>query len=1097
MPGRLMDQHDGTDLDVEEQRQFKRQRIDSPDAQINGPVPRSTSSFAEPDELKGDAPPEIVHITEGFYPLSRLLQRLSQECATDFGELLEAIPASDPPQPNGLSAPHAPPSLSSVDAQRKRLWMDFAKKHRDRFTKALVLVRWSAQAQEASRLIDVATWLHFQTMQYHNAVNGLGEIKKSMTRLKIPSPDIETAVDVLSRGTVARAPDLGYIPPSPLSATKLLKSLRNLNTLLHIRLARDEALPSYLRSYKIHSGRVTFTAPSEFELDVSIASDDPASQFYLIDFRLLFTPHTDIPPALLHGTLEPRANAALATEGLVGCFQLLRDFVLTHKINLLRRQAIQLNSKEWAGSLRVESTHRSLNIQYWKERAGGKNWIEIGVKSGVAPELQVDWKQDQQPRLCYRCFRAGKEVTADVSINLRPDELDVERIVKSAIAQHSSFVLASIDKAAESRNTVLRTSNTEPRACSLEVSYDGLFSSRSLTVVIESLSGRIALQPWTQTIVRYEDALNRLRDPASEVWPSIRRLQTSELQREAEEFVVQAGFTLVRDVDSRHTFPAALRARFFRLPGIMAGPWILAWTLPADQKPSWSVVELDSHASATHKVTRSFRLADQTPANAHRLALAATSMILRQSFEDQLIARHANYSISADGGGLQFTIERASVLSNQGRSSSLWASDDILIDIMSPSRGQSGRSKAQGRSAVPTSHVVYGQIRLSNKTREALKEASSFAEEFKEDGTFALALRHELGSKTVLSDAVSRLRGLQRLCASVDALCSANLKPQRASFSRVDFCYSHESPELQASIVFSGSHAQSASSLQLEPANNPHKRILKQLRASLATSVSLDPCAQFDAFLTTLQSTLPIVRALQKIEDADTAGDILIDPRTPSHYRLAFPALHTTLKVFLAIRRDVPCWTITHAEPPPIDPPPSSDPKAALQAQANAALSPIFDGKGPDWLGMKTGVIAVASPAPSTSDAIVAAARVTEGLLASVAAALQAALPAATLELGSEPGPAVTTNGPAGTGTGTAPNVQTQTLAQAQNIAAQAAAAQKRAAKPKPGKIELPSNPVLVAAQQQQHLQQLANGHGNAGNVRNGIKKEQEIITLD
>ncbi|KAB8343211.1 hypothetical protein FH972_022801 [Carpinus fangiana] len=1050
MPGRLMDHHGRPDAEADDARQFKRQRTEAaPPPQPPQPMPNGLASEpaaprAGGNPVKGaprEEPPDIEHITEGFYPLSALYQRISQECATDFGDLLDNMPHAAP-QTNGVSASQHLQPLTSIDAQRRRLWMEFSRKHRDRFTKLLVLTRAGAQATEASRLIDVGNWLHFQTMHYETTLWRLADIKRFMSRFKIPAPDIETAVDVLSKGSVSRAPDLGYLPPAPLTPANLLKSLRNINTILHIRLTKDEDLPPYLRSYRVHSGRVTFTAPGEFELDVSVADEDPASQFYLIDLRLLFSPNTDIPASLLHGILEPRANGVLAKEGLTGCFQLLRDFVLTHKINILRRQAVQLNGKAWAGALRVEPAHRSLVVQYWKERPGGKSWIEIGVQSGVTAGRQADESDDQHPRLGYRLFRAGKEVK-HLKLDLEPAELDFERILKCVIAQHTSDILSKISTSVASSHSVLRESVADPRACSLELPYSSPYGARSMTVLLEALSGKFVLQPWSQNATRYEDAINKLRDPGNEAAPQIQRFQGSEIQRETDAFVERGGLTVAQDVNSRNMFPSALRVRFFKLPGRPYGTWLVGWLLSPDRQSIWKAIELDLQPSGIHNVRRSIDLDEQDPPTASALAHAVVNKIHKQLIEDQLNAAGARYSFSADGGELSVKVERSSLLSNTRHSQSLWASDDIVIAVPAASNA---RNTANSRGQGITSHIIYGQMRLGQNMREALKGAKSFNDEFHEDGRFGLLLGHELGSTTVISDAVARLLALQRLCALVGTLCSANLKPQRADSQQVDFSYSTEQPELKALITFKADRL----SLELEPATNPHNRILHFLRAQLnAAAAPVDPTPRFESFLTLLQSTLPILRALHAVETEDKGANAVVHTRDVRHFRLAYSSLSLGLDIRMRERRGRHYWTISYAD----------EHIAAGGVEVEKALAKLFEGKGPNWFGVKSGIVAEgegdSQAVSSTSSSEVSAALVLESLIHEVVSTIRSSLLAPST--GSEQN---------GAGKGAKPNQAPGTgpgIAASQRPAQPGQQGLTKKEKLKPGKIELPQNPVQAA----------------------------------
>jgi len=140
--------------------------------------------------------------------------------------------------------------------------------------------------------------------------------------------------------------------------------------------------------------------PEEFQVDMSIADESPSSQLYLIDFRLIFTPTLDIKPMQrLQNEVEARGNELLRTEGLTGIYKFLHDFVLTHKIAILRRQATAMVQGKWADVMLVTMMKRTLVLQYWVGRPGPKSWVEVGISRGnknsnKPSTLALRWMKD-------------------------------------------------------------------------------------------------------------------------------------------------------------------------------------------------------------------------------------------------------------------------------------------------------------------------------------------------------------------------------------------------------------------------------------------------------------------------------------------------------------------------------------------------------------------------------------------------------------------------------------------------------------------------------------------------------------------------------
>jgi mediator of RNA polymerase II transcription subunit 14 len=292
----------------------------------------------------------------------------------------------------------------------------------------------------------------------------------------------------------------------------MLKELREINTLLHLRLNIYEH---------------------------EIADEDPASQLYFIDFRILFSPSlAEIPLGQLRAEIETKANDALKKDGLVGCYNFLHDLVLTNKIHVLRRQALEMVRGKWSETIRLETVRRSLVLQYWLHRAGGKSWVEIGLVSGKLRGKDGVLKEDGPSRIGLRWFREGKEVK-NPPIVLQLGNLSMEAILKHVIALHTKHILTAIrDKlielplyARQSLSLSLSTSSTEPVDSSLKAE---LTPSRTLIVAIEPTAGRFALQPPSPPFAAAEMGLNTLKDPALEAPSRIAGLRCFVAQDEIE-----------------------------------------------------------------------------------------------------------------------------------------------------------------------------------------------------------------------------------------------------------------------------------------------------------------------------------------------------------------------------------------------------------------------------------------------------------------------------------------------------------------------------------------------------------------------------------
>lgn len=282
-----------------------------------------------------------------------------------------------------------------------------------------------------------------------------------------------------------------------------------------------DKIPYHFRNYTIKSGRVTFRVEGEFEVDLTIADEDPDKQFWFIDFRFLFSPSPSALTDQMRYSLEAKVNTVLEKDGLAGCYKVLHDLTLTHKISELRRQAYEIGRSRWIDSLMVEPLRRSLSIQYWVDRYGKdgpKSWIILGVVSGRKKGAYRDEKETS--RIGIRWFRDSKEVK-DVEIPLELTTLSVEGLLRSVITMHVSHILESIYKSLRTKplyeNRDLALSFKKPTAAEKEPElHVQLTSQYKISVIVEYITGKFAISPSSRLTSQAEYRLNsQTVDPAS------------------------------------------------------------------------------------------------------------------------------------------------------------------------------------------------------------------------------------------------------------------------------------------------------------------------------------------------------------------------------------------------------------------------------------------------------------------------------------------------------------------------------------------------------------------------------------------------------
>jgi len=632
MPGRLIMEHEGADNAPTSKGPGAAQTTNgvAPHSQSdglsgapNGYIPNghsvpsenmavSSSMLALPPEIRqvmldSGPPPEIEHITEGFQPLGKLIGRAAQECYNELAEVLDEMAQMQVPQqangslPNGVNhnAGAAGAGVATpTGVQKKTMLMSFAHRRREMFIKLWILSQWSRQAEDVSKLIDIWTWQRATMDKFNNAAHFIADIKLSTHNAKMPNPDMKTALEVLSTGKASWMPDLNYIPQDPLAAQDIADTLQNLNSILSIRLNLHESLPRHLQKWSIASGRATFVIPGEFEFDVSVADEEPSSQFWFVDIRFLFSPAPQVSDEF-KDILQNQCNAVLGTQGLARCHEFLHNFTLTHKISVLWRQAHEMNTGAWQDSLRIEHVHRVLVIQYWTDLPGGKNWLEFGVMSATPNDRNTFATDAAQPKIGMRWFRNGKETTDSVA--LQWEDVSMELIMKRVIARHINMVLASVHGklvAAAGGNEAfgasLSTSETEPGDCTLRAWLET--PDNEITLKVDMATGRLTLLPATGSSARIEVELNRKDSPAEEVTRAMAYYLCRSIQSNIEEHAESTGWKRLRHIRVKpDAMKAALNQDILQLSFFRGNGWDPSWAIVASITPlglTWWSLEL-------------------------------------------------------------------------------------------------------------------------------------------------------------------------------------------------------------------------------------------------------------------------------------------------------------------------------------------------------------------------------------------------------------------------------------------------------------------------------------------------------------------------
>jgi mediator of RNA polymerase II transcription subunit 14 len=946
---------------------------------VSAPLVPTPDTFSE-------LPPEIAHISqEHYHPLSTLLLRISQETYNDLTETLSAM-AEMPlgPQTNGVmtngAGAHRAQENEDTNRRKKLLLMKFAQDNRAKFIKLLVLTEWGKKASaNVSKLIDLYAWATAQKDYINFLPHAIENIKILSNAAAERNPDIATAIEVLSTGKAQWMPSLGYIPPEPISSENALKLLRYINTTLSIRLNVHENLPRRLQNWRVESGRATFIVENEFEFDVVSFSEDTSEPWYLVDLRLLFSPA----PIIKTGShfferLSQQANIILKDKGLCGWFDFFCNFVLTHKISVLRSQAIGLARSGWAGSLKVENVHRELVVSYWTDRPGKKNWIELGISTNKPKNGKSSWRGPSLPSIDVRWFRRGVEVK-DANFDFDWHNLSFERIINRVIAHHTSDILRTTRENFNPQLTAQASlSDSEPADCKLHVTLGT--SSNATTLSLEPVTGNYILQPATPVTARAEFAFNQGREPKI-MAHILTQVLAQTLQDSVQRCAQQLGWHNVsRQALNLDVVKSAVKLDVISHSMYSPRGWSPTWTLATvvdATGSSWWIFELGSHGSAIEYAEQiRMNRPDGSTLSINRRTLAslermAVQLLSIRVTERQLRRESKQFTLRQELSqptttgqqervirGWVLYLDTTELLTSQSKEQA-WLEPNLSITCQG--------LRPAGRSVW---HIVSGKMKKSVAADMQKLMAASPQKGFRssEDGNFRILLSTPFG-QDILGELRGRMRDVNRLRSFAGTLQKRQMRLCSSSLQRVQFEYG---PSRHVAAVDFAAEKEIVIEI---PHDNPHYRVHKLLtemaneRAPPLLSTPRLPAVftgdanGLDRFCSTLVITRPLVTALNVLGSSE-ANSNLRNPAIHVHsllkYRITYENPVCSFDVRSQPKDDAVYWFIEDnmkKHTPDLRPTPERSPTHQRLATLQAKLKELFASKGGRWFGTRNGIV--------------------------------------------------------------------------------------------------------------------------------------------
>lgn len=800
-------------------------------------------------------PPVIPHITNNYVSLATILSNVVFHCYAELQTVLETLP-----------------SVTS-DLARKRRVLNYIVSARQQLVKVYVLLKWAAVSQDISRCIDVVSWLTGQQNCFTNLVNVLFDVDRNLSGAKLRNSDIETALEVYKYGQPVQKWN-GFKPPKPLSGQAVLKTLRDLNVLLSIRLALTEDLAPRYRQYEINDGRVKFTIDNSFVVDLGIADDSTEARFFLVDFYFIFDGTSTIPMDVKM-KVEKFTNDMLTDQPLDTVFDWLLRFTQNYKLSHFHQQLTTMAQGFWSGFINhVFYPDKSLIvIQYWINRLGSKNIIEIGLLSSNS--IGVRW------------LREGAAVP-DHGVEFGQTNMDVEKLVLSIIDLHIAHTVQGIHR--NLCHLVEDKRNKNPREKEA-INQQGLVSliptnrlriqltgTRHTTLSIDPLSGRTVLNNPTQLILAAERSLNELIDLTNQGADILFKLRFISIQEEIITRAKAAGWVANNNVQVSHDEMKRYFSEYARIVFSLRLPsWPLSWfllvSICTDSPPKWWLSRLQSKDKAwTITFLESIHVDQERDYIYDYNLFDDLSIFTTSRFKIQLLAS------ALDAKNVQYNLFKV------GKRPNLPA---IMVNLKTLMKFSWARSSLFITLEDEKNILVQGKAKKSLESLNSMPSTSDGVVVDPANGKFALKIPFDDESDwSQFVDVLCRkLSRVERVVSYVELIKSMSLELVDASMKKITFAYG---PGLSATI---GWKDDGVINLELSP-ENPHLPVVSSLEAVLNDSGLL-------SMVHVLQNTLSLYRALGDFSSSSSSSSPppIVVCRNVSEVKLIYPVSDVRVEI--------------------------------------------------------------------------------------------------------------------------------------------------------------------------------------------------------
>eukprot|EP00731_Ephydatia_muelleri_P030466 Em0021g989a len=298
--------------------------------------------------------------------------------------------------------------------------------------------------------------LSHQSWLYIDTADQLVHLSRvSLVQACMPYCSLAMALDVLSTGTYPRLPlaiKEKVILPSSLTQDEQVTAFRMLEGVIRRRLLK-EGIPEPMMTQRIRNGMVTFVVPYEFEVSMSLMSDDPIMfPWRLVELKILVANSLLDKPLLLHSNqllyVHQLVQSRLFVDDnpLTNMYLCLHYFCLSLQLDCLWSQAVQL----WGSNIKIEEylCGQRLKISYWcitgSQQALNAGSLTQQGKAVLATTSFVTITIDPGCRSNPFIITHSPPLASECRLSLSSKSLSLECLLAKCITLHSEMLLREL-----------------------------------------------------------------------------------------------------------------------------------------------------------------------------------------------------------------------------------------------------------------------------------------------------------------------------------------------------------------------------------------------------------------------------------------------------------------------------------------------------------------------------------------------------------------------------------------------------------------------------------------------------------------------------